>query len=621
MTQYLFKIFSVNRLQRITFVSEAVIEVVLKKAHEKGLTGSFFVTETDGCVIFDDNTLEWYAKEKTTLMLVEKESDWTEARLSITSLLNDSDINALNVSIEADGTPAASILPNIASQSSLQRTTSDELHETAAGSSAEIIPENSTSFNKSNLSKYEHEISIVQTSDMASNCSLDTTLTMSSTATSSRSDSVECTKLFRSFQIPWERIPTDIMESLARKEKIGGNLNRFVNIITDEMRNLSYFLPMNAIRTVCDKIAMKYPESFLECDLNGHILSGTPFSLITTMKNRNNFLNRVPKKRKSGIEACIPIKQQRLANTLMETCANWQPQEINEGQSYNSLELKKNALIKLHEKNFVSQEERETIKDFMKECFPIQRKYFNNMDNIPTIIEIQRNWPFMFNKEYLYDHFELLMNLKANTFIMNFEKNKAKINQIAKNTKEEEGDESTFNAIFGTTMEDIIISIPTNGPWFAIVDTMSEQCIAYIFAEKILIVKEENFTFVDLLCQVISYYYVFNIVYPKEISQSLEFCVRYFYNHYCEKLRGSKKTLEGNNFQYCERTIKILGLVQKLSDELFTEMQQSLIFAKFWMKMKTSVIFRSLERLLKKLLKKQLEISSELKNSYNLMGI
>lgn len=72
---------------------------------------------------------------------------------------------------------------------------------------------------------------------------------------------------------------------------------------------------------------------------------------------------------------------------------------------------------------------------------------------------------------------------------------------------------------------------------------MLDQRLAYIFFEKTMITKEKDFSFADLVCQVICFYYVFNIVFPKEISQSLEFCVRYFFNHYCEKTRGSKKTI------------------------------------------------------------------------------
>lgn len=417
------------------------------------------MTEADGCIISDDETLVWYAQEKTTLMLVEKETDWTAPTVSISSFLND--LNVSNISTENEPVKTMSLKENqqlqiltyaapteSSSGLTLKCTEFDEVHETTTGLLPEMPPQNSVAFD-STYSQFGNEIHSTRSCDVTSISSLDTTLSISSTAASSCSDVVECTKIFRNFQIPWEKVSSDILESLARKEKIGTNLNRFANVIIDEMRKLSYFLPMNAIRTVCDKIAMKYPESFLECDLNGHILSATPFSLITTMKNRNNFMNRAPKKSKSEMETSIPIKQQRLVNTLKETCANWQPQNLPEGESINSMELKRNALIKLHANVSFSEEERKNVTEFMKECFPMQRKYFNNMERVPTIGEIKKNWPFIFDKENLYNHFQLLMNLDTNIFKTNFEKNKMKIHQIVKTTAEESpcGDEYTFHAI------------------------------------------------------------------------------------------------------------------------------------------------------------------------------
>lgn len=83
------------------------------------------------------------------------------------------------------------------------------------------------------------------------------------------------------------------------------------------------------------------------------------------------------------------------------------------------------------------------------------------------------------------------------------------------------------------------------------------SAIAYIFIEKELVAKFVTFNFIELINNIICYYYVFNLMYPKEISQTLDFCVRFFYNIYPNFVRGNKRTI--NNFS------KINSLIKKLS--------------------------------------------------------
>lgn len=86
----------------------------------------------------------------------------------------------------------------------------------------------------------------------------------------------------------------------------------------------------------------------------------------------------------------------------------------------------------------------------------------------------------------------------------------------------------------------------------------SEQHFAYIFFEKTIFLKYRCFTFIELIRDVICTYYVFNVMYPKGISQSLEFFVRFFWKYYPENLRGKKNHI--NNLS------KINHLITRLRD-------------------------------------------------------
>lgn len=79
----------------------------------------------------------------------------------------------------------------------------------------------------------------------------------------------------------------------------------------------------------------------------------------------------------------------------------------------------------------------------------------------------------------------------------------------------------------------------------------------YMFFEKVIVGHYKNENFLNLLCLSITYFYNFNILYPKQISQTLEFCSRYFLQHYTQNVRGKKKHI--NNLS------KINNLINKLN--------------------------------------------------------
>lgn len=386
------------------FKSEILLTNKLGKilAHFHGLKGSKIVLEADGCAVCDDDTLLWYAEQKSTFMLLEETEEWvspgSNATLTAFSLLDD-----LNTSSQT-----------------LFTTIDNQQPSTSFGFA---VPPNSPS----------------------------TTLSMSSTAlSSSSSTNMECAKFAENFAIPWEKFPPDVMDLLEKKQFLGKKINTVANIIVDEMRKQSLYLPLNIIRSISQKCASRYPESFIEKDIHGNPLSLTPVSLITTIKNRNNFLNRKPK-RQNDTEPVIPLKQRRLAETLQKTCFNWQPCE----NITDDMEQKKQFLKDNFVKQKFSTEEEKLISDYMKECFQIQRRFFNDRENIPPVTSIQENWPFIFKKKYLYEHFFYLMNVQATNFEKKFIENRPKMVKFFKLDSANTADADIITAIASYFKEDV----------------------------------------------------------------------------------------------------------------------------------------------------------------------
>lgn len=338
-----------------------------------GIQGSILVLESDGTRICDDETLDYYAQEKQIFMILEESQQWAASgNISITSLID-----------------------------TMNQPGGISIFENDTATTEQYTP---------------------------SNVSLDTTLSMTSTALSTSSSCNEQgEKLFENFQIPWHKMPPDILTILENNQILGKRLNTLANIIVDELRKYTFYIPMSVIRSISQKVANKYPHSFIEKDSTGNILHTQPIALITTIKNRNNFLNRAPKRVTSSVESNIPLKQRRLTETLKKTCPNWQPADnMSRENNKENIDDEKMVLQNKFLKTNFTKEDEATISKLMENCFANQRLFFNNRDRIPTVSDIKENWPFIFRRRYLYEHFDKLMNLQAESFVKSFEENKAK---------------------------------------------------------------------------------------------------------------------------------------------------------------------------------------------------
>ncbi|XP_055388137.1 uncharacterized protein LOC129616505 [Condylostylus longicornis] len=371
--------------------------------------------------------------------------------------------------------------------------------------------------------------------------SLDTTLSMSSTALSSKSETnSQVSRLFSQFKIPWNKMPHDVSEMLENKKKLNKRLTALANVVVDELRAFSFYIPMSVFRSVAQQAADKFPDSIIEKDENGKFISNEPLALITKMKNRNNTLNRAPKRKIPEIDLNIPLKARRISNVLQKTCPNWQPKKHNsENHTATSAQFKQKFLQEMSKCEEITADNCKKIEEYMKETYAEQRLYLNNRET--KIKEFLLNCK---NKDIRKHNLETDENIVSN-LVSYF---KEDVNFIFK------------KFTFGTTLNTLKDEIPTNTPWAGIVQTDLEgDALIYIFIEKVQVNVFEfvSSDFIGMLELLVCYYYVLNIIFPKEISQFMEFFVRYFLQHYPDGVRGIKKSMNSLN--------KINSLIVKLS--------------------------------------------------------
>lgn len=288
------------------------------------------------------------------------------------------------------------------------------------------------------------------------------------------------------------------MKLLRGKKNLGKCLNKLANLLVDELRERSAHIPPRVVRDVAHQAAEMYPESLLEKDREGQQITTTPHSLISKMINRNNSLNRPQKRASSGsseihISSGSSSSKKRKSIGSGSTVAGGVASNGNAKASLalnRDLEEKKELLIASY--NGIANVEAATIAEYMKECFPLQRAFFNNSEKIPDIKAIKDNWPHIFTKELLYQHFELLMSIDPRLLEKRLAGERERIFKffkMSKNKKVNALEETNANVVRGLAYhfnedpdyifkqldngplsKDALQNInPTNAPWVALV--------------------------------------------------------------------------------------------------------------------------------------------------------
>lgn len=232
---------------------------------------------------------------------------------------------------------------------------------------------------------------------------------------------------FDSFNIPWNKFSKSVIDVCENKQKLGINLKTVIHVLVDELRTISFYIPVGVFRDVVGKLIAKYPETFSYADTEGRTITIKNSPLITSLIQRNNYLNR-PSTSSKANDLSIPLKKKRLSKNFEETCVNWH--KLHDSENYEEKEKKleaKDKLVEFNKQKTWTKDEFEEIKHLMNLLYSEQRKFLNNFENIPSIKEVKENWPFLLHTSFIFQHFEQLVEIDTKQV---FEKFDLKIKNI-----------------------------------------------------------------------------------------------------------------------------------------------------------------------------------------------
>lgn len=217
--------------------------------------------------------------------------------------------------------------------------------------------------------------------------------------------------VWNEFQVPWEKIPTYMIRTCDNGKKSKQIITEIIHIMVNEMRQIKTNIPSKAFKLVALKLAERFPHVFRDFDEDGVVIGDGTHSITMKLLDRNNYLNR-PRKR--SLNASDGRRYRKTVQNARIGCSNWEP---------NQPSSTKNSRITLTNTNPFS----DHFYKLLNETYADQRKFFNNVNNPPSIFEIKNKWPAILSTPGIFWHFEKLTSIDLNEVMKNIREKSNKL--------------------------------------------------------------------------------------------------------------------------------------------------------------------------------------------------
>lgn len=342
-------------------------------------------------------------------------------------------VHGTSLCLESDGTPIDEddILDAFAHETLLLLTEREVWKRCIHDSSTSFLRiEESTSKNQQVLISEENIISNptdVSTELPAMNLSSSTSLSSSSLSSIStiveefenppQSYHTQEHKKWENFAIPWDSLKVETKRILAQNTSVTDKkrkaiLVESVDMVVAEMRLITKYPESKRLRDIALMMRNKFPSFFEDRWPDGRIMSNDGVdTLIMKLRNHNNYCNRPSQIQTITDELPqhpLPLKRQRLVKSIKAGTKNWDLIiQINLLETY---EENRKLLLNHKSLDYNDAEQLELFTKALKNSYPAQRYFLNDLSNIPTAERILSDWPCLMDKYFIFLHFNMLTN-------------------------------------------------------------------------------------------------------------------------------------------------------------------------------------------------------------------
>ncbi|KAM8762282.1 uncharacterized protein AB9X84_007107 isoform 2-T2 [Acanthopagrus schlegelii] len=228
------------------------------------------------------------------------------------------------------------------------------------------------------------------------------------------------------FEVPWNKMRPSLRRAVDAGEKPAPEDRRhLIRVTVDAMRDHSLNPTRSECVVVAKAITQKYPNTFLDTNEEGELLGCGYFSVLNQLKTRVEYLNRGntlsrlrnPKRTQRDDEEGDDDDQPPVATCARRDsygCVRWQPEDYPDGETSASLEEKKLEMLDIFNREGLKGAERGRVEDLMAITYAKQREYINANPS-PSILDVGKEWPFLFSQKFLFSHFTTLTSVELYT--------------------------------------------------------------------------------------------------------------------------------------------------------------------------------------------------------------
>ncbi|XP_052408083.1 uncharacterized protein LOC127953145 [Carassius gibelio] len=383
----------------------------------------------------------------------------------------------------------------------------------------------------------------------------------------------------RSFQVPWDRMPAALIQATSTGERARpGPRREFVRIVVAAMQAHCPNPNLAACGEVARNIVSTYPLTFGDISEEGEQLGNGFSCLQRQLKTRVEHVNRDvlehrirrprrPSMKRAGEQDSYTMKRAR-CKVDSYGCINWQPSSIPEGETAESLEMKRKVAAEIFQSAGPKAAELPNVDDLMQQTYVYQRHMINSCPP-PTISEIEGHWPFLFTERGLCRHFKILTGIdirsrfnetlidKSKRILNYFSRQRLKWSEEIQSMLSEIEDANATdnnriaisaillmmkyfkekdNAVFiladetSTKMSiENEISLPATPRLIMLGETLLTSSKWFVSIEgRVTHSIEDKLDFAEALSVFFGCFYVFNIEYQESASATLELIQRFF---------------------------------------------------------------------------------------------
>ena len=233
------------------------------------------------------------------------------------------------------------------------------------------------------------------------------------------------------YKIPWNKFPKSLLHACTGKSRPKPRERReMVRILCDDIRGYTTVPGRKNLARIAQMMVAKYKDSF--CDLAGDCVIGSGYeSLLKQMEERIANLNRKSGKDLVKLNICSDDEDSEPKSKSRKTvthdsygCVNWQPPALPSSESMETQKSKQDWLIEEFRKK---EQDKKKVLLFMEKTYTSQRLFINKNTQDNPVGEVKDKWPFLFQKDCMLLHFELLMGFKLQEVFNQSLEKKAKV--------------------------------------------------------------------------------------------------------------------------------------------------------------------------------------------------